>query len=248
MEFGAIVIGDEILSGRRADKHITHVIQWLGEKHLGLKWARIVGDEPALLVETFRQTYASECTVFCFGGLGATPDDLTRQMVAEASGLDLRPHPEAVTAIEQQFGKRAYPNRILMAELPVGSEIIPNPVNNVPGFSLRGHYFMPGFPQMAWPMMDWIWEHKLAQIAVGRKQSARVFYVYDVGESDILDYMRELLAQFADVALSSLPTIQPDHPRIEIQLKGEGQSLENAYAFFTGKLNEQKIMWEDKAE
>ena len=156
MNFGAIIIGDELLSGKRQDRHFQHVIETLAQRGLELKWCRIIGDDPALIVETLRQTLPQDDIVFCFGGIGATPDDHTRQCAAQAAGVPLYRHPEAVAEIEARFGAEAYPRRILMADLPQGSRIIPNPFNRIPGFSLNHHHFLPGFPQMAWPMMDWV--------------------------------------------------------------------------------------------
>ena len=152
--FGSIIIGDEILSGKRQDGHFRRTIASLAKRGLELKWCRIVGDAPALITETLRQTYASGDIVFCFGGIGATPDDHTRLCAAQAAGVPLIRHADAVAEIEARFGAGAYPRRILMADLPQGSRIIPNPFNRIPGFTLGHHHFLPGFPQMAWPMMD----------------------------------------------------------------------------------------------
>ena len=70
--------------------------------------------------------------------------------------MPLARHPEAVAEIEARFGAEAYPHRVLMAEFPAGSSIIPNPFNRIASFSIRDHHFFPGFPQMAWPMLDWV--------------------------------------------------------------------------------------------
>ena len=94
--------------------------------------------------------------MFSFGGIGATPDDHTRQAAAAALGVPLERHPEAVAEIEARFGADAYPHRVLMAEFPAGASIIPNPFNRIAAFSVRDHHFLPGFPQMAWPMLDWV--------------------------------------------------------------------------------------------
>ena len=84
---------------------------------------------------------------FCIGGIGATPDDCTRQAAAKAHQRKLAQHPEALQLIIDQFGVDAYPKRVLMSEIPVGANIIPNEINNIPGFSVGEHYFMPGFPK-----------------------------------------------------------------------------------------------------
>lgn len=115
---GLVLIGDELLSGLRQDKHLPQVLAFLKARGLTLAWVRMVGDDWDLLTQTLRETFASQEIVFSFGGIGATPDDLTRQAAAEVTGVPLTRHPEAVALIEGRFGAEAYPNRIRMGELP----------------------------------------------------------------------------------------------------------------------------------
>ena len=154
MKIGALIIGDEILSGKRQDRHFAHLQEVLAARGLELSWSLIVGDDAADLERAMRFSMASDDLVFSFGGIGATPDDRTRQTAALVKGVPLVPHPQAVKEIEDKFGEAAYPNRILMGHLPEGCRLIPNPVNRVAGFSVDNHHFMPGFPEMAWPMVE----------------------------------------------------------------------------------------------
>ena len=151
MNIGALIIGDELLSGKRQDLHFNHLQSVLAERGLELSWTIIVGDEAEQLERFLAFSLDSNDLVFSFGGIGATPDDRTRQSVAKVAGVELYSHPDAVAEIEKEFSERAYPNRILMSQLPVGSRIIPNSINRVPGFSFNHHHFMPGFPEMSWP-------------------------------------------------------------------------------------------------
>ena len=164
MNFGALIIGDEILSGRRSDKHLAKLIELLGARGLKLSWARYAGDDFARLTETLRQTFATGDVVFSFGGIGATPDDHTRQAAAEALGLPLALHPEAEAEIRARFGDEITPQRLQMGVYPVGAEIIPNPFNRIPGFSIHNHFFVPGFPVMAWPMVEWVLDQRFAHL------------------------------------------------------------------------------------
>ena len=75
MAFGALIIGDELLVGKRQDKHLGFVIGALAARGLRLAWAEYQGDDPARLTATLRRTFASGDVVFSFGGIGATPDD-----------------------------------------------------------------------------------------------------------------------------------------------------------------------------
>src|SRR5574337_945517 len=154
MAFAALIIGDEILSGRRSDKHLAKLIELLGTRGLKLAWARYVGDDADRLVATLRESFATGDVVFSFGGIGATPDDRTRQSAAMALGVDLVLHPEAGAILREKFGADITPHRLQLGTYPRGSALIPNPYNRVPGFSIRNHFFVPGFPVMAWPMVE----------------------------------------------------------------------------------------------
>ena len=152
-------------------------------------WCHYVGDEHDRSAEILRQTRFGGVPVFCFGGIGAMPDDRTRQAAASAFGTRLMAHPDAVAMIEQQFGEQAYPTRILMAELPEHCRLIPNPYNRIPGFTVDHHHFFPGFPEMAWPMLDWVLDTCYAgRYALIAEYSVQV---RDVSESSLCDLMDE---------------------------------------------------------
>jgi len=221
MDIGALIIGDEILSGKRADKHLPHVIETLAARGLELAFVHYLGDDRARLTALLRDSFARGDLVFSFGGIGATPDDHTRQAAAAALGVPLALHPEAVAEIEARFGAEAYPHRVLMAEFPTGARIIPNPVNRVAAFAVRDHHFFPGFPQMAWPMLDWVlatWYPDLRRVP----PEERVIVVFGAGESQLLPLMEANVAQFPMLKLFSLPSFMPDGGRrIELGVKGD---------------------------
>ncbi|MDP3829020.1 MAG: molybdopterin-binding protein, partial [Polaromonas sp.] len=105
--FGLIIVGDEILSGKRADKHLPKVIELLAARGLPLSYAVYVGDDPeritATLARAFAAARATGDVVFCTGGIGATPDDHTRQCAARALGVELALHPEAERLIRERM-------------------------------------------------------------------------------------------------------------------------------------------------
>ena len=156
MNFGAVIIGDEILSGKRQDKHFAKIAEMLGARGLRLSWVEYLGDDRARYRGTFKRTMAAGDVVFSCGGIGNTPDDHTRQAVAAALGVDLVLHPEADEELQGPFhGDEINDQRRLLVTFPRGVEIIPNPFNRIPGFMVNAHYFVPGFPQMAHPMIEW---------------------------------------------------------------------------------------------
>lgn len=242
---GLIIIGDEILSGRRQDKHLSKAIELLGERGMALSWARYVGDDPELITEEVRHALTSGDVVFSFGGIGATPDDCTRACAGQAAGRPLVLHPQARELILQRSQEMAEEagqafdpgapdilQRLQMGFFPEGATILPNPYNRIPGFTLEGRvHFMPGFPVMAWPMMAWALDHLHRDLhGLGRKRE-KAIVVYGGIESLLTPLMVSIEARFAPVKVFSLPSV--DHPvhgrHIELGVKGPAEMVEAAF-------------------
>jgi molybdopterin-biosynthesis enzyme MoeA-like protein len=228
---GAYIIGDEILVGKRQDKHFPFVIEALAKRGLRLSWARYLGDEPALIVSSLKESFASQSIVFSFGGIGATPDDHTRQCAAAALGIGVKLHPEAEREIRGRFpGQEATPQRLKMGEFPEGAEIIPNPVNRIPGFTLRRHHFLPGFPQMAQPMVEWLLETKYRALFNRDRWAEASVLVYEAGESQLVQAMESTEKAFPGIKVFSLPSMGADGSRIHVELgvRGDPAQVEEA--------------------
>jgi molybdopterin-biosynthesis enzyme MoeA-like protein len=172
-----------------------------------LAWHWVLPDDPVTLTDHLRFARVRGEPVFICGGIGATPDDHTRVCAAAAFGVALVRHPEARGLLEAKFGDAAYPYRILMADLPVGSTLIPNPVNQIPGFGLAGHWYLPGFPQMAWPMAEWVLD---TQYAAGHQTREQALRVLGTPESQLIPVMEALGAAFPDLKMFSLPHLGDD--------------------------------------
>jgi molybdopterin-biosynthesis enzyme MoeA-like protein len=220
--FGAFVFGDEILVGKRQDKHFPWLIEALGKRGLRLAWCEHLGDEPARVTQALKRTFATDDVVFCFGGIGATPDDHTRQCAAEALGVELALHPDAEAEIRGRFGAETNAQRLKMGEFPVGSRIIPNPFNRIPGFSVGQHYFVPGFPQMAWPMIEWVLEEKYRHLFESQRWAEGSLIVYDLPESAVAPLMEELNRTYPGLKAFSLPSMGADGTRRHIELGVRG--------------------------
>jgi len=250
MGFGLIVIGDEILSGRREDKHMRRTIELLGARGLALDWAEYVGDERERITATLRRTLAGPDVVFCTGGIGATPDDHTRQCAAAALGVDLALHPEAREQIALRIAETANgdpvkadlnlpdnQHRFKMGEFPAGARIIPNSYNRIPGFSVADHHFMPGFPVMAWPMMEWVLDHYYTHLFHLEVAQSRAFYVFEAPESTLTPLMEQVEAAFAGIRVFSLPSVGDvsrgdrfARRHIDLGVKGPAEQVLPAYA------------------
>ena len=242
--FGLIIVGDEILSGKRQDKHFAKVVELLGERGLELSWARYLGDDRERLVATLRETLASEDVVFSCGGIGATPDDHTRQAAAAALGVPLALHPEARRLITERTiemaaqGKAAVDmdapenlQRLKMGEFPQGAQIVPNPFNRIPGFNVGSHWFVPGFPVMAWPMIEQVLDGHYRALFHREARGDRSMMVYELAESTLTPLMEAVEREFGGIKVYSLPSVGEGGARrhIELGAKGAAEQVEPAF-------------------
>lgn len=234
--FGLIVIGDEILSGKRQDKHFAKVRELLAARGLGLSWVQYLGDERPRLTHAFAQSLAGGDVVFSCGGIGATPDDHTRQAAAAALDLPLVLHAgarELIAAHMVEIGQPLTPERLRMGELPRGAELIPNPYNGIPGFTLARHHFVPGFPVMAWPMIEWVLDHYYVHLFQPAVEEERALIARGLNEGTLTPLLDALEREFPGVRSFSLPRIDPERRfdyEIELGVKGEASLIDAAFA------------------
>lgn len=243
-QFGIYIIGDEILSGKRQDAHLSKAIEILKSRGLQLSWAEYLADDPARLVASFKRSLATDDIVFSFGGIGATPDDFTRQAAAKACNVEIERHAGAVAEMEAQFGEAAYPKRVLMADFPKGANLIPNPVNRVAGFSVGQHYFMPGFPQMSHPMMEWVLDTHYAHLFHKNVITELSILVMDAGESNLLDLMNAITAKYPTLKLFSLPRLD-ERRTIELGMKGDKSLVDEAMTAIKATIIELGFEWQE---
>lgn len=245
---GAIIIGDEITRGKRQDKHFAKAIELLRARGMKLDWAQYLGDSPELIAATLRRTMASRDIVFSFGGIGATPDDHTRQSAAAAMGVELVLHPEAEAEIRARMGADVNPLRLKMGEFPRGASIIPNPYNRIPGFSVGDHHFVPGFPVMAWPMVEWVLDTRYRHLFNSVRESDAAIIVFSLPESAITPLMQEVEAKFPGVKTFSLPSVGEDGTRRHIELGARGlpEEVGPALAMLKGGVEKLAGTWEPK--
>jgi molybdopterin-biosynthesis enzyme MoeA-like protein len=227
--FGIYIIGDEILSGKRQDAHLSKVIALLSARGLQLSWANFLGDIPEQITSSIQVSMARGDIVFSFGGIGATPDDYTRQCAADAAGVVIERHAGAVANIIAQYGDTAHPKRVLMADFPKGADLIPNPINRVAGFSINEHYFVPGFPEMGHPMVEWVLETYYQNLFHTQDYIEDSILVTEAGESDLIDLMNTMLAAYPMLKLFSLPRTN-QRRTTEVGLKGETAHVQKAMA------------------
>lgn len=233
MKFNLIIIGDEILHGSRQDKHFPFFKTLLEARGLQLGTVQYLPDERALIVRQLKRSFEDAEPTFVTGGIGATPDDHTRQAAAEALGVPIRTHPEAAAHIErltlgrgESLDTHEHKQRLRMAEFPEGVDLVDNAYNTIAGFSIREHYFLPGFPVMVRPMAQWVLERYYADRFHQEKSDMRAVWLFGLPESRISNLMERIEQDYSGIKTFSLPTVKTDvcDAHIEFGIKGSGEA------------------------
>ena len=247
VQFGALIIGDEILSGRRQDKHFPQLVAQLKARGLRLAWARYVADDRPALIAALRESFGTNQVVMSFGGIGATPDDHTRQAAAAALGVPLVLHPKAEAEIRARFNNQVTPHRLAMGTFPEGADIIPNPYNRIPGFAVKQHFFMPGFPEMAWPMLEWVLDTHFKHLHFKADFTEAAIMVWEASEGQLVDLMEQVTLQYPQVDIFSLPILRTEKSRAAIELgaKGPAEQVSLAMNAFREGIRARGIAWDE---
>jgi molybdenum cofactor synthesis domain-containing protein len=152
-----LVIGDEILSGRTKDRNIGYIADYLTAIGIDLREVRVVADDAAAIVDAVNALRAKYTYVFTTGGIGPTHDDITADCVAEAFGVPLESHPDAIAVIKQRLAKTGgelNEARLRMARIPRGAGLVANKVSGAPGFWIGNVITMAGIPAVMQAMLD----------------------------------------------------------------------------------------------
>lgn len=136
----------------------------------------------------------------------------------------------------------------MLGEFPAGSAIVPNPYNRIPGFSIRQHYFFPGFPVMAWPMLEWVLDTQLAHLHHAVPRAEQSIIVFEAPESGLLDLMNRITRDYPHASLFSLPSVGDEVMRrhIELGMRGEPQSVRQAMAEICAEMTRLGYEWQDR--
>ncbi len=246
--FGAVIIGDEILSGKRQDKHFAKIAELLAARGLRLSWVEYLADDRERLAATFRRTMAAGDVVFSCGGIGNTPDDHTRQAVAAALGVGLELHAEAFEELKIRFaGEEITDQRKLLVTFPAGVRMLPNPFNRIAGFMANDHYFVPGFPQMAHPMIEWALEsfyRDQFQPVAGTVEKAFLLTGPTAYESALLDLMERIVKDYPTLRLFSLPSlVGKERKHLELGVEGSPELVDKAMEEVRVEVERRGIHW-----
>jgi len=222
----ALIIGDEILSGRTADKNIATIARACTGRGIALEEVRVVGDEKAAIVGAVNALRTKYNYVFTSGGIGPTHDDITADAIAFAFGLELPVNRQALEMMAKKYGKlEISPARERMARIPQGAVLIKNPLTGAPGFRVENVMVMAGVPQ--------IMEAMLAEIAptlAGGKIIFSTSIAVGVGESVIAHGLEQIQNEYDQVKIGSYPRLGEKRFFGEVVLRSSDKVLLNEAA------------------
>jgi molybdopterin-biosynthesis enzyme MoeA-like protein len=238
--FYTVIIGSELLNGRRVDKHFDFVNKELLKRGYVQKASFVIKDDPSFMEDVYHLIKSDKNSVmFSFGGIGSTPDDYTREVSAKVFGDgNLYVQEEALSLILNQFGDEAYPHRVNMAKLPLGAKLLKNVVNNVPGYYLDDRFFFtPGFPQMSQAMVV----EALDKYYNQNDTIYRYTLSAECSENDLIEYMQKLPQ---DIDFSSLPRFVGDRREVDISVASYDQNYSKKwFEHFTNALDKKNIKY-----
>ena len=228
---GIVILGDEVLKGEIRETNLAHMIPLLAEWGAETALCAILPDDVSVVVRHLRRFREEVDLIILTGGIGPTPDDITRDAVAEVAGVPLIVHPEAKAALEARTYRGANQEyRMLMAQVPQGATLIPNPLSPAPGFFIDRMAVFPGVPRMLQAMFEWV-----KPMVAGRRKSRVTLYA-KAPESSYAGIMKEAMTAFPDVGIGSYPMSDGEY-RVRVVFRGDRfERTDACAAAFASKL------------
>jgi molybdopterin-biosynthesis enzyme MoeA-like protein len=202
----ALIIGDEILSGRTADVNLNAIARFVAAHGVELAEGRVVGDVKADIVEALNALRGRWDYVFTTGGIGPTHDDITADCVAEAFGAPLREDPEILAEMAARYGGEVNAARRRMARIPEGGSKVKNPLAGPPGFQIGNVFVLAGVPKIMQGMLEDIgW-----RLEGGSRMISRTLRVDGAGEGSIAALLEGVALARPSLSLGSYPFFGPE--------------------------------------
>jgi molybdenum cofactor synthesis domain-containing protein len=228
-----IIVGNEILSGRTREANAYFLAKQCTTLGIRLRRVCVIPDEVDTIVSAVNALRAEWDYVIVCGGIGPTPDDVTRPAVARAFGVPCEPHAEAVALLEEHYGDRCTARRLVMAELPRAAELIENPVTIAPGFRMANVFVLPGIPELVEAMFPFVAAQMEHGVLLDRELNVAI------GESDFADLMEEAGRLFPEVELGSYPKMGKGTWRCSLVIKShDAEQMDCAFEWLEAALNE----------
>ncbi len=212
----ALIIGNEILSGRTADANLAFLGHRCDELGIRLLEARVVPDLEQVIVSHVNACRHEFDHVFTTGGIGPTHDDITAASVARAFNVPLQLNQAAVDAMNRYYESgKLNEARLRMAHIPVGATLIDNPVSGAPGFQLENVFVLPGVPSIMRVMFDGITDR-----LTGGAPILTESITTDLTEGRLARELGAIQQRYADIAIGSYPFFRQGRLGVNLVLRG----------------------------
>ena len=215
-----VIIGNEILSGRTQDINLNHIAKTLGEWGIQIRHARVIPDVHQTIIDTVNSCRTEYDYVFTTGGIGPTHDDITAECIARAFNVSLIEDPEIAARIRQRPAPEdIMRNRLLMARVPQGAQLIDNPTGGPQGFLIENVYVMAGIPRVMQGMLSSL-EGKLRSGPIIHSRSIRAF----LGESQIAGQLGKIQDEHEELDIGSYPFFRDERYGTTLVIRGSEQN------------------------
>ena len=228
-----LTIGNELVSGDVPNSNGSWLARRLAPLGVSVRLIAAVPDEIDAIAEFVRREAPLVDFLLVTGGLGGTPDDITREAIAHAFTLEQEELPELAADLRGRF-TRDPEYAAAWARLPAGSRPLPNPLGGAPGFALQNVYVMPGLPSEMEAMFDAIAEEFRGGEPIGSWRRT-----YRTRESTIASLLAEAGERWPEVVVGSYPAFMLDGPQVEVVVKSsDADALAAASAWLASAIEE----------
>jgi molybdenum cofactor synthesis domain-containing protein len=228
-----LTIGNELVSGDTPNTNGSWLAKRLAPLGVAVRMLAALPDEIEQIAEFVRAESPRVEFLLVTGGLGGTPDDLTREAIAHAFSVPQEEHAEAAADLRARFTRDPeYAAR--WAQLPRGSRVLENPLGGAPGFAIENVYVFPGLPSEMEAMFGAIAEAFRRDSPIGAWRR-----VYRTRESEITPALREAGERWPNLLVGSYPSFGSIGPEVEVVLKSsDAAELAEASAWLAGALEQ----------
>ena len=226
MRCEVVAVGTELLLGQVIDTNSAWIGEQLAEVGIDSHYQTKVGDNLERITAVLRAAVARSDFVVVCGGLGPTPDDITRDALAEVMGVQLRRDPRLVELISQKFWRRGRPmsdNNLRQADVPAGAEVIPVTPGTAPGLACPvGNvmvYAVPGVPwEMKEMMSGWIAADMRRRAGVSSVIRSRTLRTWGESESGLAERLEEVMARLDESGSATLAFLASGMEGLKVRL------------------------------
>ena len=214
-----LIIGNEVLSGRTQDSHVSFLAQRLEKHGIELREVGIVPDDEDMIVQALTRMMLQYTYVFTTGGIGITHDDITKYAVAKAFKVSCEENPELLVEIQKYYGKRFTENCRKHALIPKGAVFIPSSLSHVPVvWKMDNVFCLAGIPTVMRSMFLSL-EHTLKRGSPIYTQEITCLLL----EDDIADKLEKIQLSCPNIQIGSYPFYEPEQCGVHLVIKGRSQ-------------------------